>query len=357
MEASLSIVIPVYNGSRHIPQLFDTLGRQNVLGTDTDIPVEVIMVDDGSIDGTPEVIREYVAMYPNVRYLRQENSGQATARNLGLDNARMKYVYMLDCDDILVDDVLVPLVKRIEDDGSEVLRFKYVEVDSKDKGSLPKVDRSVSTMHTHVTDGIGFMLDSDCMRHEMNVWTSIFSVEFLRKRNLRFDARMRTNEDGIFNISVMAVARRVSVCQLTGIYYIVYDDSNSHRRDREHEWSLRPSFVYFAEDLVPIIKRLQAGGVPDVIVAWLKELQTRYTLFYWYAAFIWMPESLDRVFKEIDRQRRVSVLPAYPDCLPDKSLLRPHLILFKNLYLGMRHPSLLRMMFWVRGVLKSTSKK
>src|SRR5690606_15139318 len=75
--------------------------------------LELIVVDDGSRDDTPQVLAGYVARYPQLRAIRQDNAGAAAARNHGIRQARGRYALLLDADDELLPDALVALREQI----------------------------------------------------------------------------------------------------------------------------------------------------------------------------------------------------------------------------------------------------
>jgi len=91
-KQSISVVVPCYNYAQFIREAVDSALAQTVL------PLEVIVVDDGSTDQTLEVMAAY-ASDPRVRYLRQENHGLSAARNAGIRAARGEFIALLDADD------------------------------------------------------------------------------------------------------------------------------------------------------------------------------------------------------------------------------------------------------------------
>jgi len=87
----ISVVVPAFNVEELIPAAIESLLAQTV-------PLhEIIVVDDGSTDGTPEAVRRYE---PRVRYIRQENAGPSAARNTGIEAATGEWVAFLDSDDV-----------------------------------------------------------------------------------------------------------------------------------------------------------------------------------------------------------------------------------------------------------------
>jgi glycosyltransferase involved in cell wall biosynthesis len=99
----VSCIVPVFNGERYLPEALDSILAQSHR------PLEIIIVDDGSTDRTPEIARE---LDGPVRYLRQPNAGPATARNTGIDAATGDLVAFLDHDDLWHPDKLARQVTR-----------------------------------------------------------------------------------------------------------------------------------------------------------------------------------------------------------------------------------------------------
>ncbi|HEY6711852.1 MAG TPA: glycosyltransferase family 2 protein [Rubrobacter sp.] len=104
----VSVVIPCYNQARFLGEAMQSVLCQ--VYTD----LEIIVVDDGSKDGTEEVASGYAKEDPRVRLIRQENKGQAAARNRGLAEAGGEYVVFLDSDDRLVSEALEVGVRELE---------------------------------------------------------------------------------------------------------------------------------------------------------------------------------------------------------------------------------------------------
>jgi GT2 family glycosyltransferase len=105
MRASVSVLVPAYNAERWIGEALDSILGQTVPAA------EVIVIDDGSIDGTPGVVRGFGA---RVQYVRQENAGAAAARNRGLALARGDYIAFLDADDLWLPEKLEKQLALLE---------------------------------------------------------------------------------------------------------------------------------------------------------------------------------------------------------------------------------------------------
>lgn len=101
-KITVSVIIPVYNDENNIgPCLDSVLLKQSLPG------VEVICVDDGSTDGSGQILQDYQKRFSNVTVISQENRGLSNARNRGLAIARGQYVYFVDSDDLLEEGMLL----------------------------------------------------------------------------------------------------------------------------------------------------------------------------------------------------------------------------------------------------------
>ena len=109
MPATISVIMPVYNGERYLAEAI-----ASILGQ-TYADFEFIIVDDGSKDGSARIIREYAERDPRIQFIRLErNQGRACARNSGIAVAKGKYIAMMDCDDVCLPDRLRKQVNYLE---------------------------------------------------------------------------------------------------------------------------------------------------------------------------------------------------------------------------------------------------
>lgn len=113
-DPKISIIIPVYKVEKYLAQCL------NSLVTQTFKDFEIIAVNDGSPDGSREILRRFEEKYDFITVLDQENSGQAQARNNGLKLARGEYVTFVDSDDYVAPNYLMELYRACEDNGADI---------------------------------------------------------------------------------------------------------------------------------------------------------------------------------------------------------------------------------------------
>ena len=112
-----SVIIPVYNTAEYLEECLDSVLAQ------TQKEFELILVDDGSDDGSLEICQRYADQYPFVTLLQQEHLYQGTARNRGLEIARGEYVYFMDSDDDILPELFEKAYEICERDGLDYLMF------------------------------------------------------------------------------------------------------------------------------------------------------------------------------------------------------------------------------------------
>ena len=114
-----SIVVPVYNGEKYLPLCLETVAAQ------TCSDYELVIVDDGSTDGSGTIADEFTLGREGVRVLHGENQGLLLARRRGLSHCRGEYVVFLDADDALRDDALETLSRCIDETGADIVSFRF----------------------------------------------------------------------------------------------------------------------------------------------------------------------------------------------------------------------------------------
>lgn len=115
-KAPISLIITTYNDSEYLSQSIESVLAQSLL------PTQLIIIDDGSLSYMPKIIaNRYARNYPDlsIEYIKKENGGAASARNLGLTYVNQPYVTFLDADDQLVSDSLLKRYKVLEELGNE----------------------------------------------------------------------------------------------------------------------------------------------------------------------------------------------------------------------------------------------
>lgn len=139
-KGMISIIVPVFNTAEYISRCIES-----VLGQ-TYAEWELILVDDGSTDCSPDICKEYVDKDKRIRYIRKENGGAGSARNKGLEMASGEFIGFVDSDDYIKADMYETLYKMIKNTGADIsICGVYTdEITRKDKHSLLVMDNIVA---------------------------------------------------------------------------------------------------------------------------------------------------------------------------------------------------------------------
>lgn len=193
----ISVIVPVYNMESYLKQCLDSILRQSLED------IEIICIDDGSNDNTPQILGEYQWKEKRIKVISQKNSGVAYARNQGIKIATGEFLYFIDPDDWLPDnDVFKDLYNAAIDNQVFVCGGSFQEVNS-EHGLIDTWSGSGSK-YTFKENMINYY-------HEYQFdygWVRfIYNREFLLKNNLNIPDR-KFFEDPVFFVKTMSLAKR-----------------------------------------------------------------------------------------------------------------------------------------------------
>lgn len=117
----ISVIVPVYNVKDYLPECLDSLQHQTYQN------LEILLIDDGSTDGSATLLEAYKSLDSRAKIIHQANSGLSAARNTGLKSATGKYIFFLDSDDFLAADALEYLYKLIQKSGAALSVCSHYE--------------------------------------------------------------------------------------------------------------------------------------------------------------------------------------------------------------------------------------
>lgn len=216
----VSVIVPVRNGETHIRRCIDSV----LGGTYTDL--ELIIVENGSEDGTLEVCRAAAARDARIRVLTTDRSGVSHARNLGLDAARGDYISFVDADDVISPVMLAHMTACAEATGCDVCFAHCAEGQGIDYAFPETAGARVPFTTADFLRGTYLTAETD--------YSSACNKLFARAHigGLRFDESLRMAEDRSF--LVRAVSRAGCLCRLDEKLYYYWKGNQAsavHRAD------------------------------------------------------------------------------------------------------------------------------
>ena len=171
LNPKVSICVPTYNRKKYLKETLDSILAQTYKN------YEIIVVDDGSTDGTEDMIKQ---LGVPITYHWQENGGDAAARNKLIELARSKYISFIDSDDLLFPDAIERLVKIVETEAGDVIAYgSYVRIDQdgnvygKCKRKLYSGNITNHLFQTIIVHSCGSMFPRKMLKDAVNFDTSL----------------------------------------------------------------------------------------------------------------------------------------------------------------------------------------
>ncbi len=290
MERKVSLIIPAYKAE-------DTLERAVTSLVTGDHPnIEVIIVDDGSPDGTGAVGEALQTRYPEqVVYLRNEkNAGVSATRNRGLDNAHGAYLMFLDSDDWAEPDFVRCLVEAIRPGVMPVCG--YVNHDEVKNGRTDVFGWSgePSPRSVSLCEGLQELYDNRLLQM---IWNKVFAADVVREHRLRFDTALHCGEDFRFLLEYLTCAGIREFLFLNGVPY-------HYSRDNAHSLATRYTEVALEEPLYNLGKMYALMGKNEEETAVLLEKERQAQLHHYAYGYI-HDESLSRR----EKKQKILALP------------------------------------------------
>ncbi|MEJ4044847.1 glycosyltransferase [Erwinia sp. SLM-02] len=205
----LSVVIPVYNVSKYVIKAVDSVINQTIK------PYEVIIVDDGSTDGSGELVKNHYSDLEFVKIIRTENQGLGEARNVGTNAATGDYIYYFDSDDLIENNLIENFYKalRLNSDidifafSAESFPDDIVDNNHADSAWLPHYRRGAETVYESGEDAFNELSVKEAFYP--NAWLYIYKRQLQVKHGLKFKPIIHEDEE--FTPRLFFVAGKIVV--------------------------------------------------------------------------------------------------------------------------------------------------
>lgn len=237
MQIKYSVIIPIYNAEKTLKRCLDSLLRQKRQDA------ELILINDGSSDGSSKIIEEYKDRFGNIVSIEQENSGVSIARNTGLDAANGTYILFVDSDDYVSENYFETIDEAGNEEDSDLIVF----ANSKNNGKT----EDLGDLYKHIMN-----CNSNLDKMKLLITSRLifepsfkrFKREKIESKKLRFIEHMQIGEDFNFCLAYMIDCRTISAKNKV-IYYFDTSGNNSLSRkyrpniDDELLWQFREIFA------------------------------------------------------------------------------------------------------------------
>lgn len=204
MNSKVSVIVAVFNEEKYLHKCIQSVLNQ------TYVNFELILVNDGSTDGSKEIIEEYVKQFPNkVKHIEKKNGGLSSARNCGMQIMSGEFVTFLDADDYIDCKYLEILVRTAEQCDCDVVCSGQYKVD--ESGNIAKAILFPA-------------IEGKCLTRRLNISGKVYRTEYLKEWDIHFPEG-KTYEDNSFNLQALFLSNSNYFLEYAGYYQVVHEGS------------------------------------------------------------------------------------------------------------------------------------
>lgn len=222
----ISVIIPVYNGKQFIQNCVEAVDKLKNSH-------EIILIDDGSSDGSFEWMKDHFSEYPTCRIYHKENGGIVSARNFGMSKARGTFLFFADQDDLPVAETLDHGAEKCNRENSDIAVWTTIQNKEGVQTACDTVVKDITVNRKTIKEEI---IPNYLSYHQTayassmgHVWGMLFRRDIVREGKLEFRRFVNYEDDYLFILDALLNARKVSFIKKTGYCWIRRQNSESSR--------------------------------------------------------------------------------------------------------------------------------
>lgn len=225
-ECLLSVIVPVYNACQYIGKCLNSILSQKLMN------IEVIVIDDGSVDGSLDIIAEFSKQDARIRFFHQVNAGVSSARNLGLAQAKGDYITFVDADDYVDSTAYVYILDLLAKEHADICIYAFLR---EYKGQritvdlLPWEEGAVLDKKQIREDLIPLLIAAPRNKKSISgsVCRSVFKRDILDK--IKFNVKVNIQEDLLYCIAAYARAEKIVITNRNVYHYVKHGNTTTER--------------------------------------------------------------------------------------------------------------------------------
>lgn len=255
----ISLIIPIYNTKEYLRQCLDSAVCQTYQN------MEIICIDDGSTDGSGEILDEFAGKNSRIVAVHQKNKGESAARNTGLRMATGDYIGFMDCDDWIELDMYEKLIQVMEDNEADIAVgswIKELETESIFVENKGVVERNVFGRE----ELLNYIYQRDSYQAFAYMWDKLYKRELLTDENgelLLFREDLKLGGDVLYLAQIVLKSKKAVFLNECFYHYRQRDDSGCHSVDLNKRMDWIKAYQI-------IIKLFQEQGISEDVLVWIK---------------------------------------------------------------------------------------
>ena len=249
----ISILVPTYNQENYLSEALDSLINQTLED------IEIVCINDGSTDSTPQILEEYRFKDKRIKVINKPNSGYGATMNIGLENATGEYVGILEPDDFVKNTMFEDLYSLADKNNLDMVKsdFYYYTTSNKSARQAGLIKKKNENKVLLAKDDI-FML-----KLPPSIWSAIYKRSFLNDNNIRFlETPGASYQDTSFAFKTLATAKRIMFTSKAYLYYRQDNENSSiHRKDKVYnicyEWEEITRYINERPEIKDIVNQVK----------------------------------------------------------------------------------------------------
>ena len=230
----VSIIVPVYNVKSYVGECVESLCRQTYTN------LEILLVDDGSTDGSGEVCDEYAGRDERIRVIHQANRGLSGARNTGLDNVQGEYIAFVDSDDLVSPNYVETLYELLMRYDADIAACAYIKVTTEQLTNIREKVLSLDNVREICMPSVKLLKQwhGKYKQQETVAWNKLYCREVWNgRKKIRFP-ESRNHEDVLISHLVVQGAKTIVLTTEILYFYRIRKGSITLQTeyDREKVW-------------------------------------------------------------------------------------------------------------------------
>lgn len=199
----ISVVVPVYNVEAYLDRCLNSIVHQTYRN------LEIILVNDGSTDKSPQICEKWAGKDARIRVIHQDNAGAGMARNTGIKHANGAYICFFDSDDYVAANAIERAYEVAKREAVEIVVFGFTRVEN-GRAVFQKIPRSVETVYRDERVRSVFLADflaerehSETKNLQMGPCTALYSTELIKRVGWRFVSEREIISEDVYSLLVL----------------------------------------------------------------------------------------------------------------------------------------------------------
>ncbi|WP_203258638.1 glycosyltransferase [Hyunsoonleella ulvae] len=296
----LSIIVPFYNAENHLDRCIKSLLNQNINSED----YEIILIDDGSVDGGSKIADYFAHAYKNISTYSQENKGLGASRNIGMRLAKGNYVYFIDSDDYLAHNTIGNILGYAQKFDLDIVGFNTIPTT---ETGMYTTKSKLEFRKPKVLKGEDFLVKHKY--HRLEAWWYLIKREYLMKKGFKFEEG-KFMEDAVFTFNIFLEADKTMFLPVDAHRYVKTHDSIMNNNDKNHLVKVIDDYISLVmrfNDLSNQVKAKQYSNANEITKS--IKYKSVVSVYFMFFKILKSRLSVFRIHKMLSELKKIGVYP------------------------------------------------